>query len=135
MKKKAELAERRCELFIQRRSILASGDPRMMSSLQVVDQEIAIVDSMLANYRQKEKESLFYCKAIIIISLNGDNPKSKKVSITDQGIPFDPKDSEYTVAKDSLLACAILKAPINDIVEFGPDKARTTIRVIEREIF
>ncbi len=135
MKKKAELAGRRCKLVAQRRDILDSGDSRKAPSLRLVDREIAVVDSILASYREKEKKSLLYCNATIKISLNGDPAREVKVSIMDQGIDFDPKDNEYTVAKDSLLACAILKAPVNGVVEFGSDKSKTVIRVIEREIF
>jgi hypothetical protein len=135
-KRQEEIFERRCKLREEKRKIFDSSGPReeKLIEVQEIDREISLLEFELHELQKKKGKNGAYCIARIKISEGEKNPKEVTVIIKDESVPSSFQTSEYIVSKDCLLACAIMKTPIDGIGTYKIGPAETTLRILEKRM-
>ncbi len=130
-----EILEKQCSLREERKKILQSSGSRKgkIIEAQETDREIFLLDLEL-NGLQRKKKSEIYCLATIKISENKKSPKEIEIIVKDEGLTSSFQTNEYIISKDSLLACAIMRTPVDGVAEYTVNGIQTIIRVLEKRI-
>jgi len=134
-KREEEIFEKRCLLRECKKNIFNSSGPleEKMIEVQEVDREIAFLDFELHELQKKKKNGA-YCLAKIKIVKDKKEPKEIKVIIKDYGVLPSLQTNEYIISKDCLLACAIMRTPVNGVAEYRVGNSETALLVREKRI-
>lgn len=134
-KRQIEIFEKRCQLREAKKLLFNGSGPReeKLIEVQEIDREISLLEFELHEI-QKNKKNGAYCIAKIKLSEGGKEPKDIKVVIKDEAIFSSFQTSEYIISKDCLLACAIMRTPVNGVAEYRVGDIETVVRILEKRL-
>lgn len=135
-KRMEEILEKRCSLIEERSNVFSNGGSReeMRIEAQNIENEIVFLDSELRKLQKKEKNATYAIAEVKLLDMK-NNLKDLTVIIKDEGVPSSFETDKYIVSKDSLLACAIMKTPINSIGVYKTGAFETAVRVLKKRVF